>query len=346
MPIAIYNYESSKIPLLLTLTDSYLERDSSGEYYLDNDWENGPHSLIVFRDPDMEQAAVEPLQKLVHAYRARNPLSQVDIERKAQQYERHQTVLKQLELREQPDVSMRPDATVELRGRKSHAFNSAYHQQTFEHYRCQLNPIYLELMRKYTELDSYHRSHMFVSMYLHITTLYADGGMGYLSFLSHVEGFFSRLRHEGYHVDIKKEFEKRRDLLFGDTPEPVIAESIMPAMSAWKQTWSRIAEEMHDSFDYSHYEDAEMLGLEEQFGIFMDSITPLDNEFHQTIVNNGGMKDLILSREMLVYRDIINLFYLALPLFEQSMVKKQFYAYCAVKYVQEHAESELPFVIK
>src|SRR5699024_10986119 len=53
-----------------------------------------------------------------------------------------------------------------------------------------------------------------------------------------------------------------------------------------------------------------------------------------------------LSKKMLVFRDIVNLFYLSLPLFEQSMVKKQFYAYSTVKYYEDYFNGNVLYKIE
>lgn len=39
MPISIYNYAESKIPLILEMTSNTTLRNLKGSYYLDNDWQ-------------------------------------------------------------------------------------------------------------------------------------------------------------------------------------------------------------------------------------------------------------------------------------------------------------------
>ena len=347
MPISIYNYQNSKIPLMLQLSESYLERNFAGEYYLDNDWENGPNTIIIFKDSKFESQAIESIKGIVAAFKEKYPVSKEEINKKAEQYARNQIVLKQLELRdiEGNTQFMRDDGTVEIRSRKNNAFNSNYHQDMFDHYRSRLNSVYLEMMRIYIGLDTFHQTHMFLYMYHYLTSLYEEGAKrGYLSFLSHVEGFFSRLRLEGHNIDMKSEFERRRTSILKEN-KIILHDELTDIMDKWKKAWAAIAVEMNSQFKIENYQDEDRLGLDEQFEILLENISPLDNSFHSELVRNQELKSFILSQKMLVFRDIINLFYLSLPIFEQSMVKKQFYAYCTVKFIEENNKEDLLFVI-
>ncbi|MCE5170621.1 hypothetical protein LQV63_14995 [Paenibacillus profundus] len=347
MPISIYNYQNSKIPLMLELAESYLERHYAGEYYLDNDWENGPNTIIIFKDPNLEASILESIKAIVAAYKEKHPVSKEEVHKKAEKYARNQHTLKQLELRDMEGhaQTMRADGTVELRSRKNNAFNSQYHQDMFDHYRTRLNSLYLDMMRIYIGLDTFHQTHMFLYMYHYLTSLYEDGSKrGYLSFLSHVEGFFSRLRLEGHNIDMKSEFERRRTGILKDN-KIILHDELADAMDQWQQTWGLIAAEMNSQFRIENYQDESMLGLNEQYELLLENISPLDNSFHSELVRNKELKSFILSKKMLVFRDIINLFYLSLPIFEQSMVKKQFYAYCTVKFIEENHKEDLLFVL-
>ncbi|MGQ8872586.1 hypothetical protein [Paenibacillus sp. TSA_86.1] len=347
MPVSIFNYAESKIPLMNYLVENYLERHHRNKYYLDNDWEGGPNTLIIFSDPADEQKAVQEITDLVEQYKQYQPVESGRIAELKQKYKKNQRVLKQLELRgsDSEHVIMRNDGVVEIRSRKNNVFNSDYHQQMFEKYRLRLNGVYIKLLSNYENLDRFHSTHMFIGMFYFLTSLYSEGkSRGYLSFLSHVEGFFSRLRLEGYDTDMKSEFEKRRSHIMRGG-KIVIHEDVHETMEEWKNEWLQIAEEMNTNFDLSNYKDDLKLGLDDQYDMFVKNISPLDNNFHSTIVHDEQLKEFILSKQMLVFRDIVNLFYLSLPIFEQSMVKKQFYAYCTVKQVEDEENGNLPFVI-
>lgn len=347
MPVSIFNYAESKIPLMNYLVENYLEQHYRNKYYLDNDWEGGPNTLIVFSDPADEQQAVKEITSLVEQYKQHQPVESGRIAELQRKYEKNQRVLKQLELRgsDSEHVIMRKDGAVEIRSRKNNVFNSDYHQQMFEKYRLRLNGVYIKLMSAYGNLDSFHSSHMFIGMFYFLTSLYSEGkSRGYLSFLSHVEGFFSRLRLEGYDIDMKSKFEQRRSHLMKDG-RIIIHEDVYEVMEEWKSEWHLIAKEMNMNFDLSNYNDDQKLELDDQYDMFVQNISPLDNSFHSTIVHDEQLKEFVFSKQMLVFRDIINLFYLSLPIFEQSMVKKQFYAYCTVKQVEVEEHGNLPFVI-
>lgn len=341
MAISIFNYEKSKIQFVIELAEKCLDEQYMGTYYLDSDWENGPQTMIVFHDPENETEAIGIVKNFVHAYKQRNALEPQLIELQKQKYYKNQERLKLLEMRDESPINMADDGEIRITPNKKNVYNSKYHREMFHRYRAELQPIYLKLGKTFLQAETLEQASMFIMMYLHIASLY-EGGItrGYLTFVSHVEGFFSRLRLEGFTIDMRSDFEGKW-LALSENGKVIVSDKMEAVLDEWKSKWLQIANDMKANYSYEEFDDRKMLGLDEQFDAFYSAISQMDNRFHNRLKNRKELKDFILSDNMIIYRNIINLFYLILPLFEQSMIMKQFYCFCTVKYIEENYPKEL-----
>lgn len=350
MPISIYNYAESKIPLILEMTSNTTLRNLQGSYYLDNDWQHGPNTLVVFRNGSEERFLVDEIKEFVRDYINRNPINHEYLRQKQQLYREKQRTLVELEYRDNVDINLLHEhGHVLSRPRKSGIYNSKQHRKTFDKYRCDLNDIYLKILEKYHELSIVERAHLFLHQFRFIASLYEDGPKnGHLTFLSHAQGFLSNIEARGLNSNIKINFEKKRTQLFHNN-EIILRDDIIELMQEWEARWTNIAMEMNDRFSIDNYDDPEEgVGLKPQLELLKRELAPLNNEFHTDLLSldeTGELEQFLHSKKMLVFRDIVNLFYLSLPLFEQSMAEKQFYAYSVVKYYDDYFNGEVLYKI-
>ncbi|WP_062051491.1 hypothetical protein [Bacillus sp. JCM 19034] len=162
MPISIYNYEKSKMPLILEITKNTSLRNLKDGYYLDNDWQHGPNTLIVFLKNSEERFFVDEIKGFVKEYIEANPLDKGYLEEKQALYKEKQKTLVEVEYRENVDVNLLYEhGEVISRPRKSGIYNSRQHRKAFDTYRCKLNEIYLKMMDTYQNLSSIERAHFF-----------------------------------------------------------------------------------------------------------------------------------------------------------------------------------------
>ncbi|MFK3937454.1 hypothetical protein ACI2JA_08050 [Alkalihalobacillus sp. NPDC078783] len=349
MAIAIYDYNDSKIPLILKLSEETCLSEMLGHYFFDTDWQHGPNIFIDFEHKDLEEKIFHEVKECVNNYVMEHNLSEETVERKRELYLKKQEKLMQLEFRKQSQsITMHDHGDVKIRDSKTGLYNSSFHYNMFKRYRYDLNPIYLNILKEFRNLSEVEKAHLFLDKFRFIATLFEEGpSRGCLSFLSHAQGFFSNIEARGYESKIKETFENRRYALYKNY-KPEIKGKVENPLKEWQKKWLVIKDEMNNIFDISNYEDAERLGLKDQLELLKRELKPLANEFHGDLLkmDEKELEEFILSKRMLVFRDIVNLFYLSLPLFEQSMAKKQFYAYSVVRYYEETLDEELLYTIK
>lgn len=349
MPISIYNYENSKIPLILEMILHTSLGNEKHHYYIDSDWQYGPNTLIVFRNPLDEERIIDELRDWVNHYIINHSPSEEAIVQKKTQYLRSQKTLSEVEMREGIDVDFMYDHGKVIQRPKKHGiYNSEHHRNVFDAYRFELNDLHLKILAEVESMNAKEKAHFFLYMFIHIATLFEDGpSRGYLTFLSHAQGFLSNIEARGLNSNIQHTFEERRRALFADNAI-CIKEGLDELMVEWKMVWTRIAKEMHKNFDYRNYEGEEGIDLKPQLELLKSRLSKISNPFHDNLLKMGDeeLERFILSKKMLVFRDIVNLFYLSLPLFEQSMVKKQFYAYSTVKYYEDYFNGNVLYKIE
>lgn len=341
MPISVYNYDVTKIPFLLAL-DAYLRADLKGsQYYYDSDWQQGPNTMLVLGEESNELELVRKVEAFSEKYMRHHPLSEEQVAQKMAKYKKIQEPLRKLELREETEnANLSAHGYVCKRSKKEGVYNSDYHEKVFFDFRCRLNKINLILLPYFAEMNEVQRNKLFFEMFKYIATLFEHGAeYGYLSFLSHAQGFFSRLKNETSIVDMKEKFEQTRLFLFEESTSE-IPDQVSVILEDWKALWAEIAVEMKQDFRRENYNEQARLTLEQQLQILDENISDLGNSFHKSLQEYHKETDILNSDEVIVYRDIVNLFYLTLPVFEQSMLKKQFFAYSTVRYYETVLENE------
>ncbi|QKY71287.1 hypothetical protein [Lentibacillus sp. CBA3610] len=344
LPISIYNYEKTKLNLLLDLVKNSSIKNGFNEFYFDSDWENGPNIFIVYKDSYREYQKIPELKECVDNYLDFNKLDPRYIKKEQIKYLKQQQRLAKLEGRSGiKDSSIRNHGEVIIRNPKSGVYNSEYHLTKFSHYRRKLNPLLINILEDFVEMDSHEKAHLFLYKFRFIATLFEDGpANGCLSFLSQAQGFLSSVENWGYKTNFINQFEEKRKSIFKDN-EIVVNPYVKNKLLEWELAWKEIAADMNENFSLDNYKDDSMISIEEQLSRLKTTISPLKNKFHGDLKRMEDLEGFITSKKMMVYRDIVNLFYLSLPLFEQSVINKQFYAYSAVKYYEELLPDEIQY---
>lgn len=340
MAIKIYDYSPSKLPLMNKINELVFEQNRI-DYFFETDWMNGPSIVIRTRNLDKEMLIFKKVQDVVTEYKKNNPLSIAEISQKKEKYKNEQNRLIDLELRDSKKVEMREDGTVLLENNmKSGVYNTQFHESSFQEYRYRLQSVHNEILKLLPAMDEKKIMLFFIEQFKHIS-LFFNGEMkdGYISYVSHVIGFFSRLKLEKKNHDYQKNFDVLYSELYREKIDFTSDESAV--LREWKKCWDEVNYQMKNELPFYKKSESKYLNLEDQYQHFIDNIGPLNNPFHNLLLKKDNLKEFILSDQMLHYRNVVNLFYLTLPLFEQSMLKKHFYGYCVIKEVQNNYEDLL-----
>lgn len=338
--IRIYDYSNSKLPLLNSIEED-LYKLVKKEHYSTMDWVGGPNIKLVF-DENIEESIKKQVETTVRAFKEKNMISEEDIFKKKLKYSHTATNLEQLESREHESKSIVDDGVVvfenEMMGGR---YNSNFHYNKFKKYRFMLQKSHEQISRYLEVSSNIDKYILFIQMFFHIASLYDEGLLrGYLSYVSHVQGFFSKLRDRNYELEDK--FEQNYLKLESEIERAFDANRFYDQeLKSWKETWNYISIDMKNHFSKLDYREEGFIDLDNQYQMFVDNASKLTNNFHKKLMKKEHLSDLMNSEKMIIYRNLVNLFYLGLPGFEQGMVEKQFYCYCVSRYIENHYDEKL-----
>lgn len=333
LTIRIYDYSKSKIPLMNYLNNEILNV-LQNNYYLDTDWLGGPNILIQLEDESKERELCHQIKKSIEHFKNDNPIPIELINKKKHFYKHEQQRLIDLELRDHVgNMNLEEDGTVIIKNRKTGIYNSSYHKFVLDQNKYYLQKIQNKILKIIPDMCEEELISFFVEQFKHIAIFYnGKYEEGYISFLSHVVGFFSRAKYEGKNVPYKDKFETMYTNHYKGTS--ILSNKSLSVLGEWKNAWVQVSDNLRSNLNEMVEEDSQYMNLDEQHNIFVENVSKIESPFHDRLLEKNNVKEFMMSQQMLHYRNVINLFYSTLPLFEQSMLYKHFYGFCVIKDVQ------------
>lgn len=334
--IKLFVYTKDKTDIILKL-NTYISGLISEKFYIDVDWQHGPGVVITIENDHNQPMLAQAVEAFAQDH-VKFSGTQDEYEALKRKYQQSQKKLKVIENRVLREQTVCEDAQVMIIDKKSGVYNHQKHEAAFTRYRQQLHPIYMNMLKSYSQLDELDKDRLFITMCLDIASKYEDGiERGYLAFVSQIEGFNSLLKQHNYNRLIT-EFERYR-LRFKNNYH--LPSGIRQEYLAWKKMIDSIYCDMDRTFDPEDYQDAiGYFDFEDQVDGFKEKIGTMGNSFHQTLLDYAELDELLHSKKMIVYRNLVNLFFLMLPLFGQGITKRQFYCYVVQKYVESNYDEE------
>lgn len=320
----IYNYDSTLEQSLLSLIDDMLK---GTPYFVSKGWEGGPHIQLITKNKilDFEYTALENrVGRLIEE----NPLDKSYIEKVKKKYHQSFQLISNLESKKNERV-IREHGEIDIFPYSFHFHNeritSLYVAERFRHYQLLLDT------RKYLETQKVSVEELFPLIFSRVSDIYHEenNNKGYLSFVSHVQGFFelSAKQKKPY---TEKSFEAlylEKQTGFKDSKQ---AHSQL--INRWFEYFSEFygcclsqMDELIDD-DYKAELARTIEELEKNF----------ENDFHRNFVGYSKRNNFMENPEATAYRFTVNLLYLILPYFNISALKKQKYIYMAYREVEKN----------
>ncbi len=331
MPVSLYDYSNSKLETILEMNE--IISSISNRYYIDLDWMYGPNIMVVCEEENEEKLVMNVLKDLSNKYKK----IEGDYTFKERLYFNEQKRLSDLELRKLDKIQVHKHGTLITRPEKTSIFNSNFQKKEFRAIRFELNSLYTEILSYFRELNLPSAKLVyFITLFKRTSEIFYLGEeFGYLSFLSHIMGFFSNISNDFNRKKVLENFEK----IYFDyknrnyTVEyELISEKVDMVIDCFKKFYLKMIEYYNTiNIRDSKIEESSYLSYQKQFNLFKEYISKLDNSYHLSLLSMDNLDSLMLSPEMLAFRDVINLMYVSLPLFEQSMLKKHLFCYMVVK---------------
>lgn len=340
MTIRVYDYSKSKIPLMNYLNREILNGIQT-DYYLDTDWYGGPNLVIQLKDESKENNLSSQLKSILYQFKKENPTPLDTIQKKKHLYLSEQHRLADLELREyRTNELLEEEGSIIIIDGKTGIYNSHYHKTILDKNKYFLQKIHNKILNIIPDMNEEEKISFFVEQFKYIALLYnGKYEEGYISFLSHVVGFFSRAKYEKTDISYKDKFETMYESHYKG--KAILTENSLCVLEEWKYHWMQVADNLKSNLTDIVTQEDRFISLDEQYDAFVSNVSKIDSPFHDLLLKKSNIKEFMMSQQMLNFRNIINLFYSTLPLFEQSMLKKHFYGFCVIKDIQDKYDNLL-----
>ncbi|MGE7984979.1 hypothetical protein [Lysinibacillus fusiformis] len=318
----IYNYDSSLEQSLLLLIDELWDEH---QYFVSKGWEGGPHIQLITKNK-ISQAEYDALKKRVNQLIEEQPLDKSYIDQVKKKYEQSSRLLSNLEnkkneraIREHGEMDVYPYYLPVHNER----LTNLYMNERFRHY-----PLLLDT-RKYVEAQNISVEELFPLIFSRISDVYheTNNNKGYLSFVSHVQGFFelSAKQEKPYTEKLFETFYLEKQSGF-----EVAEKAHSPIINRWFNYFTEFygccLSQVDELLD-EHYKAELTHTIEELEKNFK-------NDFHRNFVAYSKENNFMENPEATAYRFTVNLLYLLLPYFNISALKKQKYIYMAYRIVE------------
>ncbi|MFJ8514977.1 hypothetical protein [Lysinibacillus xylanilyticus] len=320
----IYNYDSSLEQSLLLLIDDMWE---GNQYFVSKSWEGGPHIQLITKNKilNTEYTALE--KRVCHLIKEK-PLDKSYIEKVKKKYNESFQLISDLENKKNERV-IREHGEMDIYPYSFHFHNeritSLYVNERFRHYQLLLDT------KKYVETQNVSVEELFPLIFSRISDIYHEenNNKGYLSFVSHVQGFFELSAKQ------KKPYtEKSFETLYLEKQSgfEVAQQAHSQLINRWfkyfSEFYGRCLSQMDELID-DHYKAELARTIEELDKNF-------ENDFHRNFVRYSMRNNFMENPEATAYRFTVNLLYLILPYFNISALKKQKYIYMAYRVVEKN----------
>lgn len=320
----IYNYDSSLEQSLLLLIDEMWE---GNQYFVSKSWEGGPHIQLITKNKILNSEYIDLKKRVCHLIEEK-PLDKSYIEKVKKKYNQSFQLISNLENKKNERV-IRDHGEMEVYPFLFHFHNeritNLYVNERFRHYQLLLDT------RKYIETQNVSVEELFPLIFSRISDIYhkENNNKGYLSFVSHVQGFFELSEKQ------KKPYtEKSFETLYLDkepgfeVTEKVHSQLINRWVKYFSEFYGRCLSQMDEVLDNNYKVELNRTieELEKNF----------ENVFHRNFVRYSKSNNFMENPEATAYRFTVNLLYLILPYFNISALKKQKYIYMAYRVVEKN----------
>lgn len=329
--VKIFFYSEDKEEFLLNHLIPFL-RGRFKDYFIDRDWHEGPNFTITIKDLDERKKS-----EIINFVSKKTDQFKIDEALFIKEKNKYMSASKDL-------VALEKRTPVnKINNHMAVTFNQVDMKNIMEKYNS-LKQYEMYIYSRFEmqeanngileELNSNkeNRHVILVDLFIYIASLFEDGvSKGYLSYVSHVQGFFSLFRKREINLDGKFEniYQELKSEIKGlDNEEKKI--------NIWKNEWQKVINIYYEDFGFDKYKEDEFYNLDNQYDNLVENMEGLeDSMFHNLLLKNK-LKELYFSKNMIVFRNIVNTFYKVLPFMGVSFMEKHLYGYMAYRYIEDN----------
>lgn len=335
MNIYFFGSEAEKRDFYLYCICPFFEQHKKGRYFAAREWNGGPNVEVIY---DGEKVSKRKLRSVIDAYCKKNNLSwsTKQIRNNLSSYRKNQANLLKMERKRKVRIFQWNHLKIRIRKLDMvyyrRTYNSSDHIKLHFESRFLLQPLMVEALMNITNKQDMNL--LIMRQYLSTMRLFEHGEkFASMMYFSNIMGVFGVAKVYGkenaFRTYFKKEYSKY------DISELEIKHAEGSLEQRFDVAWARIYQKCVELVDGNKLTERGYFDLRDQEARATSNMIGLESDFHQALLKDERLHDIISSKTHLVFRSIANILYNIMPSLNVTFLDKHFCCYAVVNYIME-----------
>ena len=344
--VYFYGNEAEKRAFYIACVCPFFEKHKKGRFFAIREWNGGPNVEVVYYGEKIDKKA---LRDAIAEYCKKNDLSwsTEQIEENLRSYKKNQENLLKIEKKNKVDILAKNhlrvcDRQIDIQYYKR-VYNSSDHVKLHFESRCLLQPLLEEALVKIHSKQDMNL--LVMKLYCMTMRLFEHGEkFASLMFVSNIAGVFALAKQYGKEDAFRNYFESEyKKYPMGEFEQVELDGSLLDRFSV---AWTHIYNDCIALVDEDLLSEKGYYRLEDQVQQARANMHGLESEFHQTLIRDEHLNEMVSSRTHLVFRSIVNILYNLMPSLNLSFLDKQFCCYAVVRYIMEKYDTDWKHIME
>jgi len=333
MNIYFYGNEEEKQAFFRECVCPFFRRKMVNRYFATRDWNGGPNVEIIYAGDKVEKKLIK---KAITEYCQNNNLSWTEkqLEENIANYKKNQEKLAYMEKKEKKEISREnhlkiTDRMLEMPYYRR-IYNSSRHVQVHFESRFLLQPLIEDTL---VSLPDKKMQLLLVMKLFQITMQLFEQGEQYASlmYVSNIQGVLGIAKQYQKQTAFIQYFEEQYGRFELEQMDQLLPKDLVAGYTrAWQDIYQKCIELVSQGLEERGY--YKLVDQEKQL---KKNISTVESDFHQAMLRDKNLHNLITSSVHLTFRSIVNILYSCMPAMNITFMEKQLCCYVIVRYTLE-----------
>ncbi len=338
--VYFFGNEAEKRTFYIACICPFFKEHKTGQYFAIREWNGGPNVEVVYHGEKINKKA---LRAAISEYCKKNNLSwsAEQIEENLCSYKKNQENLLKMEKKNKVEILSRNhlsicDRQLDIQYYKR-VYNSSDHVQLHFESRFLLQPLLEEALVKIHNKQDMNL--LVMKLYCMTMRLFEHGEkFASLMYVSNITGVFALAKQYGKEDAFRSYFESEYKKYPMEEFERVELDGLL--LERFSAAWTQIYNNCVALVDGNLLSEKGYYRLGDQVQQARANIQGLESEFHQALIRDEHLVEMVSGKTHLVFRSIANILYNLMPSLNLSFLDKHFCCYAVVRFIMEKYDTD------
>jgi hypothetical protein len=338
--VYFYGNEAEKRAFYIACVCPFFAEHKKGRYFAIREWNGGPNVEVVYYGEKINKKALR--DAIVEYCKINNLVWSADqIEANLYSYKKNQANLLKMENKNKVEILDRNhlsvcDGQIDIQYYKR-TYNSSDHVKLHFESRFLLQPLLEEALVKIHNKQDMNL--LVMKLYCMTMRLFEHGEkFASLMYVSNITGVFALAKQYGKEDAFRSYFESEYEKYPMEKFDQVDLDGLL--LERFSVAWTQIYNDCIALVDEDLLSEEGYYRLEDQVQQARANMQGLESEFHQMLVRDEHLIEMVSGKIHLVFRSIANILYNVLPSLNLSFLDKHFCCYAVVRYIMEKYDTD------